>query len=39
VEGYPIGDARFIEVGPAQDKDEKLGKIIEPFRFTDEVEK
>ena len=34
VEGYPIGDARFIEVGQAQDHDERLGTIIEPFRFS-----
>lgn len=35
VEGYPIGDLRFIEVGAAQDNDEKLGTLIKPFRFTD----
>ena len=34
VEGYPIGDVRFIEVGLAQDHDERLGTIIKPFRFT-----
>jgi hypothetical protein len=33
VEGFPVGDVRFIEVGTAQDRDEKLGTIIEPFRF------
>ena len=33
VEGYPIGDLRFIEVGPSQDHDEKLGTLIKPFRF------
>jgi hypothetical protein len=33
VEGYPVGDVRFIEVGVAQDHDEKLGTIITPFRF------
>jgi len=33
VEGYPIGDVRFIEVGASQDNDEKLGSIIQPFRF------
>ncbi len=33
VEGYPVGDARFIVVGPSQDKDERLGKLIPPFRF------
>jgi hypothetical protein len=32
-EGYPIGDVRFIEVGRAQDIDERLGTIIKPFRF------
>jgi hypothetical protein len=35
VEGFPVGDLRFIEVGAAQDRDEKLGKLIEPFRFTE----
>jgi hypothetical protein len=33
VEGYPVGDLRFIEVGKAQSKDERLGSIIKPFRF------
>lgn len=33
VAGYPVGDVRFIQVGPAQDRDEALGRIIEPFRF------
>lgn len=33
VEGYPVGDVRFIEVGPAQDRDERLGSLIQPFRF------
>lgn len=33
VEGHPIGDVRFLEVGPAQDADDRLGKMIEPFRF------
>ena len=33
VEGFPIGDLRYIEVGPAQDKDERLGQIVKPFRF------
>lgn len=33
VEGYPVGDVRFVEVGRSQDQDEYLGKIIEPFRF------
>jgi len=35
VEGYPVGDVRFIEVGPAQDRDERLGTIVQPFRFTE----
>lgn len=33
VEGHPIGDVRFLKVGPMQDRDEKLGMIIKPFRF------
>src|SRR5437870_1035987 len=33
VEGYPVGDLRFVEVGPAQDRDEQLGCLITPFRF------
>ena len=33
VEGYPVGDVRFLEVGQRQDEDEKLGTLIEPFRF------
>lgn len=33
VEGYPVGDVRFIEVGASQDNDERLGNIILPFRF------
>jgi hypothetical protein len=33
VEGHAIGDVRFIEVGRSQDTDEKLGTLIEPFRF------
>lgn len=38
VEGHPVGDVRFVEVGPAQDKDERLGTLIKPFRFAaDEV--
>lgn len=32
-EGHPVGDARFIEVGPMQDHDERLGGLIPPFRF------
>lgn len=34
VEGHPVGDARFIEVGPSQDRDERLGELIRPFRFS-----
>lgn len=34
VEGYPVGDARFIEVSELQDRDERLGTIIKPFRFS-----
>ncbi len=33
VEGYPIGDLRFIEVGPAEDRDARLGTLVRPFRF------
>lgn len=33
VEGYPVGDLRFIVVGEAQDRDERLGQMIPPFRF------
>jgi hypothetical protein len=33
VEGFPVGDVRFIKVGAAQDNDEQLGKIIQPFRY------
>jgi hypothetical protein len=33
VEGFPIGDLRYIAVGEAQDRDESLGSIIQPFRF------
>lgn len=33
VEGYPVGDLRFVEVGRAQDQDERLGRLITPFRF------
>lgn len=34
VEGHIFGDVRFLEVGRAQDEDERLGKLIEPFRFS-----
>lgn len=37
VEGHPVGDLRFIKVGPAQDTDEKLGTLIKPFRFSDDA--
>jgi hypothetical protein len=33
VEGYPIGDLRFVQVGVSQDRDERLGQMIPPFRF------
>lgn len=33
VPGHPVGDTRFIEVGSMQDTDERLGGIIEAFRF------
>lgn len=33
VAGFPVGDVRFLKVGPAQDRDARLGKIIQPFRF------
>lgn len=36
VPGHIVGDVRFLGVGPAQDRDERLGKIIEPFRFPTE---
>lgn len=36
VEGHCVGDLRFIEVGRAQDTDERLGTIIKPFRFSSE---
>lgn len=36
VAGFPIGDVRFIEVGQAQDRDERLGTILTPFRFPTE---
>jgi hypothetical protein len=31
VEGHPVGDARFIKVGPTTDSDESLDSIIKPF--------
>ncbi len=33
VSGYPVGDLRFLDVGVSQDRDEKLGTLIKPFRF------
>lgn len=33
VEGFPIGDLRFVQVDGSTDNDETLGKIIKPFRF------
>lgn len=35
VPGHPVGDVRFVEVGPEQDRDVSLGQIIKPFRFAD----
>lgn len=31
VEGYPVGDARYLRVGTSQDTDERLGAIIKPY--------
>jgi predicted phosphodiesterase len=36
VEGFPIGDLRYVSVGAAQDEDESLGKLIVPWRIDDE---
>ncbi len=33
VEGHPIGDVRFLRVDESTDRDERLGKILTPFRF------
>lgn len=33
VEGYPLGDPRFIEVNTRTDADSKLSEIIPPFRY------
>ncbi len=33
VHGHPVGDVRLVEVGRAQDVDERLGSLIRPFRF------
>ena len=35
VEGHPVGDLRFVRVGPEQDNDASLGSMIHPFRFDD----
>lgn len=37
VEGFPIGDLRYVEVGKAQDEDEQLGNIVQPFRLAGSV--
>jgi hypothetical protein len=37
VEGHPVGDVRFVEVGSAQDKDDKLGTLVQPFRFSEDA--
>lgn len=34
VPGHLFGDARFIRVGLDQDRDERLGTLIKPFRFS-----
>lgn len=31
VEGYPVGDVRYLPVGKAQDVDDRLGTIVRPF--------
>ncbi len=36
VEGFPIGDVRFLRVDNRTDRDERLGKIVTPFRFPKE---
>ena len=33
VEGYPCGDVRFLEVGPSEDRDASLNRVVAPFRF------
>lgn len=33
VEGYPVGDLRFVQVGEAEDRDESLSTLLTPFRF------
>jgi predicted phosphodiesterase len=34
VEGYPLGDLRFITVGRTEDRDERLNEHIKPFSFS-----
>lgn len=33
VEGYPVGDLRYLEVGASEDNDPALNKIVPAFRF------
>jgi len=33
VEGFPVGDSRFLRVGEEQDKDASLDQIVKPFNF------
>jgi predicted phosphodiesterase len=33
VEGHPVGDLRFVTVGPSEDADARLSAIAPPFRF------
>ncbi len=33
VEGYPVGDVRFVEVGVKQDMDNRLGDLLPPVDF------
>lgn len=33
VPGYPVGDLRFLSVGPGEDRDASLNKVIPPFRY------
>ncbi len=35
VPGFPVGDARFVNVGPEQDNDESLDSILTPPKFGD----
>jgi hypothetical protein len=36
VPGFIFGDNRFLEVGPAQDSNADLDKIIQPFTYEGE---